>query len=258
MNSCLYECTVMHQRLQPLSHKFVYRVFAFYLDLDEIDALAGRLRFFSRNRFNLFNFRDLDHLKLSASSVKENIREYLKTNGVDLSCGRIMLLTHLRTLGHVFNPVSFYFCFRADGRPECAIPEVGNTYGEMKPFFLGRETHRDNSFDAQTRKHFYVSPFMDLNIEFDWSLKIPDDRLELHVDDLKDGERILISSLTGARKELTDANLIRYFLRFPLITVKVIGAIHWQALRLYWKKLPYHRKADNPEYQKGAYRARNL
>lgn len=257
MNSCLYEATVMHQRLEPLSHRFEYKIFMFYLDLQEIDEVASRLHFLSRNRFNLFNFRDADHLTLSATQVRENLQEYLRSNGMDLSGGRIMLLTHLRTLGHLFNPVSFYFCFDADGKPVCAIPEVGNTYGELKPFFLNQGTLSGDAFEAQTRKNFYVSPFMDLDIDFDWSLKIPGERLELYVDDLKAGQRILVSSLTGVRKELTDANLLRYSIRFPFITVKVIGAIHWQALRLYLKKLPYRRKADRQDFQTGVYRARN-
>src|SRR5438874_361787 len=107
MNSCLYESTVVHERLAPLRHRFVYKIFIFYLDLEEIDEVAGRLRFLSRNKFNLFNFRDLDHLKLSGADVRQNILEYLGANGVNLAGGKIMLLTHLRTVGHLFNPVSF-------------------------------------------------------------------------------------------------------------------------------------------------------
>src|SRR5438128_2461914 len=132
MNSSLYTCDVMHYRLEPKKNRFVYRIFMFSLDLDEVSVAARTLWLFSRNRFNLFNFRDSDHMEPAGRTVKENILEYVRSHGVDLPEGRVVLVTHLRTLGYIFNPVCFYFCFDAVGKPACAVVEVENTYREKK------------------------------------------------------------------------------------------------------------------------------
>src|SRR6201989_3361169 len=132
LHSCLYKARVMHHRLAPKKHSFHYDVFMFYLDLDEIDGLSKRLKFMSRNHFNLFNFRDKDHLQLprenpdSSKNVRQHITDYLQQQGVDIGKGRIMVLTNLCTLGYQFNPVSFYFCYNTDGEPICSIVEVCN------------------------------------------------------------------------------------------------------------------------------------
>lgn len=250
MNSCLYECKVMHHRLKPISNRFVYTIFMFYLDLDEVDNAAASSRLMSRNRFNVFNFRDDDHAKLSGSNVKENIVTFLRSKGIRDKIGKIFLLTHLRTFGHVFNPVSFYFCFDEMGEPLCAVPEVGNTFNEQKLFKLGRETFERGSFRSKAEKYFYVSPFIDLDTTFDFDLRIPGQSLHIRIDDYKDGERFFLSSLTGERKPLTDLNLLKYILRIPFVTLKVLGLIHLQAALLYAKKLPYHKKSEYPELQK--------
>lgn len=252
-NSCLYECQVMHLRLSPKKHGFVYDVFMFYLDLDELDALSARFFLFSRNRFNLYAFRDDDHLRLTAATLKENIREYLGKNGVRFEKGRIMLLTNLRTLGYVFNPVSFYFCFDEQDRPVCAIAEVGNTFREMKPFLIGVESMAANGAFRQTdAKYFYVSPFAALDLNFEFQLGIPGDKLDIRIDSRAD-EKVIVSSLTGRRAELGGWNLFWFSVKYPLITLKVIFLIEWNALLLYLKGVPYHRKAENPSMQRGVH-----
>lgn len=261
MNSCLYKARVMHHRLAPKQHRFHYEVFMFYLDLDELDTLGKRLKFMSRNRFNLFNFRDKDHLQLpcenpdTSKNVREHITHYLKENGVDIGAGKIMVLTNLATLGYQFNPVSFYFCEDEQGRAVCSVVEICNTFREMKPFFLGEDTRTADTYHLNTTKYFYVSPFIDLDTQFDFNLQIPGDRLQINIDDYdKEGNRFFISTLSGTRKPLTDANLLLYFIRFPLITLKVIGAIHWQALKLWLKKIPYHKKEANKLLQRSVFR----
>ena len=263
-NSCLYKAQVMHHRLAPKDHRFHYNVFMFYLDLDEIDGLSKRLKFMSRNRFNLFNFRDKDHLQLpkenpdTAKNIRQHITDYLKINGVDIVNGRIMVLTNLCTMGYQFNPVSFYFCYDEKDRQVCSVVEVCNTFREMKPYFLGADTMQNDQFKLNTGKYFYVSPFIDLDTNFDFDLHIPGEKLQLKIDDYdKDGKRFFISTLTGNRKELKDSTLLLYFFSFPLITLKVIGLIHWQAVKLWLKKLPYHKKKVNPELQKEVYRPYN-
>jgi DUF1365 family protein len=247
----------MHNRLEPKKHHFAYDIFMFYLDLDEIDVLSERLWFLSRNRLNLFSFRDRDHLKLSGRTVKENILEYLSANGMDLKGGRVMLLTNLATLGYAFNPVSFYFCFNDQNAPVCAVAEVGNTYGELKPYFFGGDKLQNGSFIDRTTKYFYVSPFVDMDTEFDFKLAVPDENLNIQINDFQNSKKFFVSSLTGRQEKLSDGALLWFFLRFPFITLQVITLIHWQALKLYLKKLPYHKKNDNLDLQREVYHGRH-
>jgi DUF1365 family protein len=193
----------MHHRLEPKKHNFHYNVFMFYLDLDEIDGLSKSLRWMSRNKFNLFNYRDKDHLQLprekpdTTKTTRQHIVEYLKENGVDIGTGRIMLLTNLCTLGHQFNPVSFYYCYNQQGEVVCSIVEVCNTFMEMKPYFLGADTRTGDHFHLNTTKYFYVSPFIDMDTNFDFNLDIPGEKLHVRIDDFKqDGTRFFISTLS--------------------------------------------------------------
>lgn len=251
----------MHHRLEPKKHSFHYNVFMFYLDLDEIDTLSHRLRWMSRNKFNLFNFRDKDHLQLpkdnpdTAKNVRQHITDYLKQNGVDIVNGRIMLLTNLCTLGYQFNPVSFYFCYNEQDEVVCSIVEVCNTFREMKPYFLSGDTRDGEHFHLNTTKYFYVSPFIDMDTNFDFNLDIPGEQLNIRIDDFKqDGTRFFISTLSGKKVALTDGKLLQYFFSFPLITLQVIGLIHWQALKLWLKKLSFHKKEANKHLQRDVYR----
>jgi DUF1365 family protein len=229
----------------------------FYLDLDEIDAVAKKVWLVSRDRFNFFSFRDCDHLRLTRGGLKENVLAYLRLQAPALDAERIMLLTNLRTLGYVFNPVSFYFSFNRLGQPVCAVAEVNNTFGETKPFFIGEGCYRSGAFRMRTEKHFYVSPFIDLDVSVDFNLEVPGEKVAIRVDDYKEGKRILLSSLIGEKRELTAANLIWYSLRYPLMTLRVITLIHWHALKLYLKRIPYHRKSANPDLQKGLHNAKS-
>jgi DUF1365 family protein len=264
MNSCLYKARVMHNRLAPKVHGFHYDVFMFYLDLDEINTLHKQLKFMSRNRFNLFNFRDRDHLQLprekpdASKNIRQHLTDYLLANGADIGKGRIMVLTNLCTLGYQFNPVSFYFCYDEQDHPVCSVVEVCNTFREMKPYFLGNDSLQGDCFKLNTEKYFYVSPFIDMDTSFDFDLHIPGDRLQLKIDDYdKAGARFFISTLSGDRNPLTDSTLLLYFFSFPLITLKVISLIHWQALKLWLKKIPFHKKEDDLELQKEVYRPYN-
>lgn len=261
MNSCLYECQIMHERIVPQRYGFTHNIFMFYVDLDEVETLAKRLRWFGSERFNLFSFYEQDHLKFAGKNLKQSILEFLSMRGIDLDGGRIMLLTHLRTLGHVFNPVSFYFCFDRDGNPKCVVAEVGNTFGEIKPYFLGADCWQENSFKLRTTKYFYISPFIDLDAQVDFNLKIPAQKLHLRIDDYEsaatNAPRLLVTALHGTAEPLTDRALLIYSLRFPLITLKVIALIHWHAFRLWLKGIGWLKKSDNPELQQGIYNGKS-
>ncbi len=248
----------MHNRLAPKPHKFHYNVFMFYIDLDEIDQLK---KFFliSHNKFNYFNFRDKEHLRLpkdkpdDTKNTKQHILNYLTQNGVTQPLGKIMLLTNLNVLGYNFNPVSFYYCFDQNDQPVCCVAEVSNTFREMKPYFMGVNKYKNNAFKLHTAKDFYVSPFIAHDANFDFDLSVPGEKLNIRIDDHKGGKRFFISTLTGTKKALTNTNLFWYAIRFPLIPLWIMALIHWNALLLWFKKIRYYKKAEFPELQKDVF-----
>lgn len=284
--SCLYECRVMHHRLLPKRHRFEYGLFLACLDLDELDAADRSLRLFSRNRKNLYEFRDSDHFIRSVTSdganpgqpLKARVLSWLTDQGVTpgQDC-QIDLVTLPRVAGYVFNPVSFYFVANANGQPICAVAEVGNTFGEQKPYLVpveaepvrlelpamgGADSKSSRSlptqqpprtnFRAIAPKHFYVSPFSELDLRFDFRLTQPGEDLAVGVNDLNaQGETVLVSSLTGRRRPLVDQELIRLTARYPLVTARVITLIHWQAFKLWMKRVPFFAKAQHPSLQQG-------
>jgi len=251
----------MHQRLAPKRYGLRHELFMFYLDLDELETLAHKHRWFSHNRWNLYSFYDEDHIPLDemstperareARSLKQKLLDYLATKGVHLETRcRVMLLTLPRILGYAFNPIAVYFCFDFAGTPACAIAEVGNTFGEKKLYLLrGQQLQDGKRFHMRTPKHYYVSPFSSLTLLFDFRLNLPATELDIRVDDY-DGERkVLVSALGGHRVPLRDARLLWFAAKYPLLTLKVIGLIHWHALKLRLKGLPWHRKGDNRTLQ---------
>jgi uncharacterized protein len=252
MNSCLYECSVMHHRFAPKVHHFQHDIFMFYLDLDELDSVAKKILLFSHNRKNIYSFRDQDHEPAGQNPFKQRVLNFLQKNGIELSSSvRIMLLTLPRVLGYVFNPISIYYCFDSAGKPICSVAEVGNTFREMKLYLLSPdELGANDTFQKIVPKHFYVSPFSSLDLNFDFKLKIPGENLAIKVDDLDGDEKVLITTLIGKRAELTNQNLLWLTLKFPLVTLKVIFLIHWHALLLWLKRVPFYRKAANAPLQR--------
>ena len=257
LRSALYDCAVMHHRLSPREHRFTHHIFMLALDLDELDEVARRVRGFSRNRRNVYEFRDRDHLScpgLAAAALKDHLLDWIASQGHPLPAAatnlRVTLVTLPRVFGYVFNPVSFYFVHEAaTGRALCAVAEVRNTFGEMKPYLLPAP-QPDGSFRLLTPKHFYVSPFSNLDLNFDFKLRPPGDGLEMHVDEYDGARPVLLSALTGRRRALTTSRLWGATLKCPLVTMKVIFLIHWHALRLWLKRVPWHPKADDPDLQR--------
>ena len=291
MNSCLYECHIMHARFSPRPHRFLYRIFLFAIDLDELDRLHRRFALFSVNRPNLYSFRERDFLPTSEpihhgtpetpllgsgpSSLKQRVTSYLATRGVDLTGGRVLLVTLPRVLGYLFNPVSFYFCYDRTGAPVAALAEVTNTFKEMKPYFLGPDTRpaplststaplstpdkagasdSAGAFRLRTPKNFYVSPYTDVDVAFDFTLHPPAEKLSIQIDDYIGPERTLTSTLSGPRRELTGARLAWYLVKYPLITLRIITLIHGHAFRLWLKRVPWFAKSARAADQRGLYR----
>lgn len=273
--SSLYECAVLHERFTPKCHRFVYRLFYFALDLDELGTLHRRLSLFSVNCANLFSFRESDFLPTgeplhqptlpknnpiitnNSPSLKSRVRAFCAAHHADFGAdGRVFLITLPRVLGYLFNPVSFYFCFNAAGVLVGGIAEVTNTFREVKPYFITPATGPDGmvTLRLRTPKHFYVSPFSGLDLEFDFILHAPGEKLAVRIDDHAAGSRVLHTSLTGIHTPLTNLRLAWFLLKYPLITLKIITLIHWQAFRLWLKRAPFFPKAANATEQRDLYR----
>ena len=253
MQSSLYNCTVFHKRVSPKDYGFTTRVFMWHIDLDELEEIVSRNPLVSHNRPNVYSFRDDDHLYLGHPTLRENVEAYLRQEGVAEKPSRVTLLTNLRTFGYVFNPVSFYFCYDANNDPLAVIVEVHNTFGELKPFLLKKEDLEKNRFRKKYPKLFYISPFSELDQVLEIKAEMPDGKIALYVNNYEHGAEkpFFRSSLTGRKAPLNLRSLISYSLRFPLITLKVILLIHWHALKLYLKKVPFHAKSENPHQQTG-------
>jgi uncharacterized protein len=267
----------MHHRFTPREHRFVYRLFLVALDLDELDTVHRRLRLFSINRANLYAFRERDHLptftpahnpsspasatrtsspqRAATSSLKQRVIQHLAAHGIDLTGGRVVLVTLPRILGYLFKPVSFYFCYDRDGRPVASLAEVTNTFHELKPYVLGPDTHDavENRFHLRAPKHFYVSPFSDVDIAFDFTLRPPQDRLSIQIDDYDGPRRTLTTTLAGPRRSLTDGTLASFLFKYPLLTLRVITLIHWHAFLLWLKRVPWYAKAARAADQRDLY-----
>jgi DUF1365 family protein len=269
MRSSLYECRVMHSRLKPRAHRFSYGIFMMGLDLDELGALDRGVPLFSVNRGNLYSFRESDYLPTAepvhngsgpaapapAPGLKARVLACLAARGIACEGGRVLLLTLPRVAGYLFNPVSFYFCFGADGRPVAAIAEVTNTFREVKPYVIGPEgLGPDGCFRARVPKHFYVSPFSDVDVAFDFALRAPAQGLRIRIDDYAGADRTLASTLAGRRHRLTAARLAWWTVKYPLLTAQVILLIHAHALILRLKRVPWFAKAARAADQKDLYR----
>lgn len=244
MNSCLYEVKIMHERREPRVHFFEHSVFMFYLDLTEVDAIARQIPLFGHNQRRVYDYRESDHIG--------DVRAYLNEKGIDHRVKSIRCLTNVRTFGYIFNPVTFYFCFDADEQPLCTVVEIGNTFGELKYFFLGPETRQDGAFDDRQTKYYYISPFTDLDHTLHFHAQVPGEHLKIDIDVLNKERRYFFSTMMGTRKDLTLKNLAWHTLKYPFITLKVIFLIHWHAALLHFvKKVPHHPKEDNMDLQRG-------
>lgn len=255
LNSCLYECKVWHSRTKPKKHSFGYGLFTFYIDLDELEILKTRNKFFSLEKFNLFSFYKQDHFLKNSNDLKESIIHFAKENGLEEEVEKVRLVTNSRIIGYTFNPVCFFYLFDKKNNPIAAVIEVHNTFGEMKPFFA---IYDGEKFSLRAKKFFYVSPFFNLDTEFDFRLDLPSEKFKVNIDDFENNEKVFYSIYTGHKKEFNDKNLILLFLKYPLITLRIIFSIHYQAFILYLKNIPFIRKMENPNMQKGVYFGKNV
>jgi DUF1365 family protein len=233
--SAIYVGSVMHRRVQPRRHRFRYRAFWCLFELDELSKLQSGLRLFSHNRRNLFSLWDRDHGDGSGTPLRAQAERLLAEAGIEAG-GPIRLLCMPRTMGYCFNPLSIYYCHAADGRLAALIYQVHNTFGERHSYVIPARNER-----AETRqncsKRFYVSPFLEMDMRYDFRINAPDERIVVGICASAAGAPVLNAVLTGERRALTDRALLRLAATMPAITLKVIAAIHWEALKLWIKGL---------------------
>ena len=244
IHSCLYVGTLRHRRFAPRPHAFRYRIFMSYLDLGELDqAFRGRW-LWSARRPALAWLKRADYLGDPRVPLYEAVSDRVEQETGRRPAGPIRLLTHLRMFGHCFNPVSFYYCYDAAGASvETVVAEITNTpWNERHAYVLPAPAAaaRDRGMRFRLGKSFHVSPFMPMEIDYDWRFSVPGDRLAVHMANLRAGERVFDATLALERRELSGANLAGALLRYPLATVRVVGAIYWQALRLWSKRVPFY------------------
>jgi DUF1365 family protein len=244
MESALYIGTLRHRRFRPVAHEFRYELFMAFLDIDRIPELMSRSMLSSYNRFNWASFCDRDHFGDPRRSLRERLMNDAAAHGVDLPSGQIFLLTHLRYLGYNFNPISLFYCFNGEGALAAALAEVNNTFGESRNYWLSpaNQLRSGGSFRFRSPKTLHVSPFMGMNLDYDFVLTEPKESLVVHMATVDEeagaGNPLFDATLSLQHRAWTAGELRRRLLHHPWMTAKVIGGIHWQALRLYMKGVP--------------------
>lgn len=231
----LYRGVVMHRRARPRVHSFRYRLFWMLLDIDRLDEAAATTRLFSIGRFNLLSFQRRDHGDGSGAPLRGQVEAQLSEAGITGVDGPVRLLTMPRLLGFVFNPISVYYCHRADGGLAAVIYEVSSTFGERRSYVLPTSGER---FEQSCAKALHVSPFMRMDMTYAFRGRDPDERLTLAIDG-NDAQGLLIATaISGERRPLSDREILNAVLAMPFETLKVVAAIHWEALRLSLKRVP--------------------
>jgi uncharacterized protein len=253
--SGLYVGTVRHRRHRPTPNAFRYRTYHALLDVDELPALDREVAGFGYNRRAIAGFRDRDHLGPSDLPVREKLRRWLAGQGIELPAGPVRVLANLRVLGHVFDPVSWWFCHDAEGWLVLVVAEVRNTFGESHCYLLDQLRRGDDGLlRADAPKRFHVSPFLPIDgLTYAFAFAPPaadptgmDDQVVVHIDVDDPRGRIFDATQTGRRAPFTTASLRRVLLGNPLLPLRTVLLIHAQAVRLWWRRVPFHRKPAAP------------
>lgn len=247
MNSRLYRGRVMHRRRQGPLHRFAYKVFALYVDIDELPNLHQEHWFFSYNHFNLVSLHDKDLGPAPNQGLRPWFETLLRRQDIYLDGGRVYLLCFPRVLGYGFSPLSIWYCHHRDGRLQAVVAEVHNTFGERHHYVLPANDVGDPwAQDYRVRKVFHVSPFMPLRGEYRFHFSPPDEHLHVVIRESVKGARALDASLSGSSATFNDRTLFALFCHIPLLGLKIIGAIHWQALKFWLRGAPFFRKPEAP------------
>jgi len=245
--SRLYVGTVSHRRFRPARHRLRYRMYWMLFDVDEIDALAKTLRWFSRNRFNLVSFFDRDHGPGDGQPVRAYVENALGRAGISADGGAIQLLCMPRIFGYTFNPLSVFFCYGEDGVLCAILYEVHNTFGQRHAYLIPAVGEDGAPLRQRAHKRLYVSPFMGMDMRYEFSVLPPDDRVAITIKGSDGDGPLIAATLAGQARGLTDRALLRVLITHPLLTLKVISAIHWNALLLWLKGVRLRQRPAAPE-----------
>ena len=240
MTSSIYNGTVIHKRFKPKIHFFKYKVFSLLIDLSELDILDKRINFFSYNKFNLISFFDKDHGERDGSSLIKWVKKNLTDNQIDTEHIRIKLLCYPRILGYVFNPLSIFYVYNNDEKLISILYEVKNTFGEQHTYIF--KVENDNLLQHNCVKKFHVSPFIEMDCNYFFRILKPAEKISVIIDQYQSNEKILYASQDGKRTELTSSELIKSYLKHPLMTFKIISAIHFEAFKLWTKGIKFIKK----------------
>jgi DUF1365 family protein len=247
--AAIYTGQVVHGRLRPKRHKLKYRVFSLLVDVDRVPEVARRSRLFSHNRFNLFSFHDRDHGPGDGGPLGPHIRALLRQAGLSAFGARVLLLSYPRMFGYVFNPLSVYFCYDEAGRIGAIAYEVNNTFHERKTYLLAAPQGQDAEAIHQTcAKSFHVSPFNTARGSYSFHIAPPGDGVAVGVALRDEAGPLMRAHFSGEREAFGDRALAKLALRYPLMTLKVIGGIHLEAFRLWRKGIPLVRRQPAPGY----------
>ena len=240
MTSCIYNGTVIHKRFKPKIHFFKYKVFSLLIDLSELNNLDKKVGFFSYNKFNLISFFDKDHGDRDGSSVINWVKKNLKENDVNCENIRIKLLCYPRIFGYVFNPLSIFYVYDKNDKLISLLYEVKNTFGEQHTYIF--KIKENNLLKHNCEKKFHVSPFIEMNCSYFFRTLKPADKISIIIDQYQLNEKILYASQDGKRTDFTTSELIKSYLKHPLMTFKVIAAIHFEAFKLWTKGIRFIQK----------------
>lgn len=237
MNSCIYEGWVRHRRQVPQSNAFRYRLFMMFLDLDELPTLFDPYLLWSGTKRNVAWFRRKDHVGHQNEPLPNAVRELVKDHTGQALQGPIRLLTHLSYFGYRFNPVSFYYCYDRHGEEvETVVAEVNNTpWGEQHHYVLPKSSKGLKRTRFSFDKAFHVSPFMRMNQLYNWRLTEPGRKLAVHMENMETGEKVFDATMCLSRTAIDSRSLFRVLVQYPMMTTRVVAAIHWQAIKLWLK-----------------------
>ena len=240
-DSSIYIGNVIHKRFKPKIHFFKYKVFSILLDISEIDILDKSLKIFSYNKFNIVSFYDVDHGPRDGTSIKEWVIKNLNDNRINTENIKIKLLCYPRIFGYVFNPLSVFFIYNKNSELISILYEVKNTFGEQHTYIF-KTKENENYIKHTCKKKFHVSPFIEMDCTYFFKILKPSEKISVIIDQYDEEGKLLYASQDGDRIELNNKNLVLSYLRHPLMTFKIIVAIHFEAFKLWTKGIKFIKK----------------